>query len=191
MDTKEYFTRPRISLIGTVGDKMLQDLDRQISTILDKNEQDPIVVLATSGGGTRYGSAIYEELRALQQTGVNLSLVARGLCQSAGVLIAMAIPREQRFALPGTQFMIHDTSRYNQPHMDGYVDQRRFALDNVTSQMAADEKEDAWIKAVIAEGCGQTEKKINRKSKKAYYLIGEQAIRFGLIHSLVGDTSTH
>lgn len=186
MKFKEYFERPHINLNGIVGDKMLCDLDRQVHNYLATDKElDPIVTIATTGGGTRYGSAIYEELCALQQIGINLSLVARGMCQSAGVLIAMAVPREQRFALPGTQFMIHETSRYNQTPIDGYVDQRRFALNNISSQTSADEAENVWIQQVIDEGCGQSEKRIARESKKALYLVGHEAVKFGLIDSLV------
>lgn len=186
MTTKEYFSRPHINLIGVVGDNMLRDLDRQVGNFLDqKVEEDPIVTIATSGGGTRFGSAIYDELCALQHNGTRLSLVARGMCQSAGVLIAMAIPREERFALPGTQFMIHDTSRYNQPSIEGLINQRRNALNNIKSQTDADEAENAWIQSIIAAGCGQSEKYVKDKSKNAYYLVGKKAIKFGLIHSFI------
>lgn len=118
MTPESYFDLPRINLTGAVDAEMIKDLDRQVKgTALSPNEPG-VVTLTTGGGSVGYARAIYEELSLLQQT-TDLIFVARGICLSAGVTIAMAFPKERRFATANTKFLIHQGHQGATPSITG------------------------------------------------------------------------
>ncbi len=62
----EYFELPRINLTGTVDEKMIEDLDRQIKITPLEEGQKAVVTMTSGGGSVGYARAIYEELTLLQ-----------------------------------------------------------------------------------------------------------------------------
>ncbi|GAC1573007.1 MAG: hypothetical protein NVS3B23_08850 [Candidatus Saccharimonadales bacterium] len=189
MDITEYYESPRINLTGPVDSKMIEDLDRQVK-ITEFGDNVPVVVTLTSGGGSvGYARAIYDELLLLQTHG-DLTLVARGICLSAAVTIAMAFPHDRRLATPNTKFLIHQGSRESSPAIVGPLAARKNQFDNFKVNFKDDQEEGDWVVHVIAKSCNKTIKDVEKKSRNGLWLVGQKAVQFGLVSSLIDKEST-
>ncbi|GAC1388063.1 MAG: hypothetical protein NVS1B7_7770 [Candidatus Saccharimonadales bacterium] len=183
MDVKQYYERPRINLTGAVNEKMIEDLDRQVRMVLPVAE--PAVLTLTSGGGSvGYARAIFEELSLLQQH-IDVSFVARGMCLSAAVTIAMAFPKDKRFATRHTKFLIHEGIRDHMPTIVGPLSAREIQLENFQNDFADDHDELKWVLGAIAKGCQQPMREVRREARQGLWLIGNNALKYGLVSQLL------
>jgi ATP-dependent Clp protease protease subunit len=185
MEIKEYFKEPRINLTGIVDEKMIEDLDRQIKNPEISLNKQVVLTLTTMGGSMGYARAIYSELGLLQNY-VDLTFVARGICMSAGVTIAMAIPHERRLATPDTKFLIHEGFMPTDPDLHGSFSVREIQMDALERSYADDKFEEEWSMKLISKGCKQPIGEVRKQAKSGIYIVGQKAVEFGLVNSLVG-----
>jgi ATP-dependent Clp protease protease subunit len=185
MEVSEYYSNPRINLIGSVGEDMLGSLDSQIRNLTSESDTPLIVTLASGGGSVGYARAIYEELSLLQQKR-DISLVARGICLSAAVTIAMSVPLNRRLATPNTKFLMHEGIQNGSPNVSGSLSARKIQLANFLKDFEDDEDENQWVIDVIAKGCNQPLNVVEGKVRDGVWLVGKEAVRFGLVGSLIG-----
>jgi ATP-dependent Clp protease protease subunit len=192
MNISDYYEQSRINLTGPVNEKMIEDLDRQVKAISpeESNSEDQSVVLtlASGGGSVGYARVIYEELGLLQNR-FDLNFVARGICLSAAVTIAMAFPRERRFATPNTKFLIHEGSRDSTPQIVGPLSAREIQLANAKTSHKDDIEEDKWVMGVIAKGCSRPLRELKKQARGGLWLVGKKAVEFGLVDSLLDSRS--
>lgn len=184
MNIVQYFEYPRINLTGAVDESMIKDLDRQIKITPYTGEQPVVVTLTSGGGSVGYARAIYEELSLLQEE-TELILMARGICLSAAVTMAMAVPQAKRLATPNTKFLIHEGSRSAIPAVNGPLSARQIQIANILTDLEDDREEGSWVTQVIAEGCQQPYRKVEKKARKGLWLTGKEAVRFGLVSNLL------
>ena len=187
MDVSEYFDQPRINLTGLVNEKMIEDLDRQVKVTNLDSDKNIILTLTTGGGSVGYARAIHEELKLLQERS-KLTFVARGLCLSSGVTIAMAFPLEQRLATPNTKFLIHE-GRLDSPPVSGTLSAREISKNVFENDFKDDQEEGKWVLSLIAKGCKRPIREVRKDAKRSLWLIGEKAVEYGLVSSLLGQKS--
>lgn len=183
MNGTEYYKSPHINLTGAVDEEMIEDLDRQIK-LTDPKVESVIVTLTSGGGSVGFARAIYEELQLLQSR-VDATLVARGICLSSAVTIAMAFPKKRRLATPNTKFLIHEGALYGDPRIGGPLSARKIQMARFRSEFSDDKEEQQWVFGLIAEGCGQPLRKVEKKARKGVWMVGKQALKFGLVSGWV------
>ena len=184
MNIHDYYELPRINLTGLVGVKMIDDLDRQVKIAGLVRGEPGIVTLMTEGGSVGYARGIYDELRLLRKA-YDLTLIARGMCISAGVTIAMAFPVENRLATRQTKFLIHEPSSTLQPAISGSLSVREMQAAIFENDFADDHNEADAVMRLIARGCQMPVRELRKQSRDGLYLKGQQAVDFGLVSGLV------
>ena len=100
--------RPQARLLGTVGDVMVDTLERQLESPPDGNE--PLVVeLTTLGGGADSGRRAMLAVELARQRLAPRRLVFHGktTVYSAGVTLMSGFPREDRFLSEDATLLIH------------------------------------------------------------------------------------
>lgn len=128
------------------------------------------LILNTYGGNTDAAYAINGVLAYFQSQGNELRIIVRGVCQSAGVIILMAAPPEYRYAVHGSEFMMHVATRTSDGSRDTY-----------TRQI------DAGIVDAIANGSRIEKPSLARhfESGKDCHVNVEQAVKFGLVSGTI------
>ena len=92
---------------GAVNDKLAEKTIAQL-LILDAENHDPIRVIITSQGGhVDSGFAIHDMLRFIESPVVT---IGAGWVASIAVPILFGAPRERRYSLPHTRFLLHQPS---------------------------------------------------------------------------------
>lgn len=101
------FKARTLLIFGTITDGSAADVTRRLIA-LDAESADPIDVLVSSPGGhLESGDAIHDMLRFIAAP---VNMIGTGWVGSAATHLYLAVPRERRYCLPNTRFLIHQPS---------------------------------------------------------------------------------
>jgi ATP-dependent Clp protease, protease subunit len=101
------FKSRTLLIFGTVTDAMAADVTRRLIA-LDADSAEPIDVLVSSPGGhLESGDAIHDIVRFIAAP---VNMIGTGWVGSAATHLYLSVPRERRYCLPNTRFLIHQPS---------------------------------------------------------------------------------
>ena len=101
------FKARTLLIFGTVTDVMAADVTRRLIA-LDAESPAPIDVLVSSPGGhLESGDAIHDIVRFIAAP---VNMIGTGWVGSAATHLYLSVPRERRYCLPNTRFLIHQPS---------------------------------------------------------------------------------
>jgi ATP-dependent Clp protease protease subunit len=101
------FRSRTVLMFGAVTDASASELVRRLIA-LDADSAAPIDMLVSSPGGhLESGDAIHDILRFISAP---VNMIGTGWVGSAATHLYLAVPRERRFCLPNTRFLIHQPS---------------------------------------------------------------------------------
>lgn len=142
--------------------------------LLDATSHDPIEVYINSPGGeVNSGFAIYDTIRFIKS---EVKIINAGLCASIATIINIAVPKEKRYSMPNSKFLIH------QPLIMGHVQGQASDLE-ITAQQILITREK--INKYLAEACGQSVEKVSEDTIRDYWMNAVEAIEYGLIGKIV------
>jgi ATP-dependent Clp protease protease subunit len=101
-------------------------------------------------------------------------MVGTGWVASAGALIYVAVPRERRFSLPHTRYLLH------QP-----AGGARGSASDVEIEAREILKMRERLNRVFAESTGQTVARIEEDTRRNFWLGAEEAVNYGLVGSII------
>jgi ATP-dependent Clp protease protease subunit len=117
------------------------------------------------------GDTIHDVIRFIKP---RVRMVGTGWVASAGALIYVSVPLEDRFALPNTRFLLHQPA-------------------GGSSGMAADVEIEAReiirmrerINRIFARETGQSIERIENDTHRNFWLMAEQAKEYGLVGKII------
>ena len=156
---------------GAVDDKLAEKTIAQL-LILDAESHDPIRVMITSQGGhVDSGYAIHDMLRFIESP---IITIGAGWVASIAVPILFGAPKERRYSLPNTRFLLH------QPigGAGGQASDIRIEAEEI---LKVREK----LNELIAAETGQDVERVAKDSDRNFWMDAEQAKEYGLIGQVV------
>lgn len=152
-----------------------EDLGERVITqalVLDSDSHEPIRVLVTTPGGmVDVGFAIYDILRYVES---KVICIGAGFVASMGVPIMLSAPRQDRYTLPNTRFMMHQPST----GAAGVASDIR-----ITAQEILKIRE--RINKLISAETGQPIDKVAVDSDRDFWMSAEEAVEYGLVSKIV------
>ena len=101
------FKARTLLVFGTITDTLAADVARRLIA-LDAESAEPIDMLVSSPGGhLESGDTIHDLVRFISAP---VNMIGTGWVGSAATHLYLAAPRERRFCLPNTRFLIHQPS---------------------------------------------------------------------------------
>ena len=101
------FKSRTLLIFGAITDSSARDVTRRLIA-LDADSDAPIDILVSSPGGhLESGDAIHDIVRFIAAP---VRMIGTGWVGSAATHLYLAAPRERRFCLPNTRFLIHQPS---------------------------------------------------------------------------------
>lgn len=141
---------------------------------LDTESDKPIYLYINSPGGeVNSGFAIYDGMRFVKS---EVRVVNTGLCASIATIINLAVPKDRRFGLPNSRYMIH------QPLIGGHIQGQASDLEITAKEIIKTRKK---LNELIAEECGQPLEKVEEDTLRDYWMTAEEARDYGLIGRVV------
>ncbi len=165
------FRARTVLVFGTVTDALASETVRKLLA-LDAESSAPITMIVSSPGGhLESGDAIHDVVRFVSSP---VNMVGTGWVGSAATHLYLGAPRERRFCLPQTRFLIHQPSG---------------GAGGPASDIAIQAKE--IIKAreriaqVIARETGQPLERVMQDIERDLWMPAEEAVSYGLVSRII------
>lgn len=170
----EKFLKTRqILLSGEINKELAQVVNKQL-LLLEADGEKPIYIFIDSpGGDVSAGFAIFDLIRFVNAP---VYLIGNGLIASAAALILLAAPKERRFALPHSSYLIH------QP----LAEMRGVATD-LQIQAVEMGKTRALLNKIISEQTGKTVEQVQKDTERDHWLSAEEAKEYGLVSAVIAS----
>ena len=164
-----------ILLHGEVTSRLAQSVTAQLLALAAASDEPITVFLHSEGGHVEAGDSIHDLVQFVKP---RVRMVGTGWVASAGVHIYLAVPREDRFALPNTRFMIH------QP-MGGARGRASDIKIEAEELLRARER----LNRTIAEATGQPLEKIAEDTDRNFWMSPEEAREYGIVGKIIRSAS--
>jgi ATP-dependent Clp protease protease subunit len=156
---------------GVVDDKLAEKTIAQL-LILDAESHEPIRVMITSQGGhVDSGFAIHDMLRFIESPIVT---IGAGWVASIAVPILFGAPKNRRYSLPNTRFLLHQPTG----GAGGQASDIRIEAEEI---LKVREK----LNGLIAKETGQEIERVTKDSDRNFWMDAEQAKEYGLVGQVV------
>ena len=164
------FKSRTVLIFGEVDMKMAERVTAQLLAHAD-SEGDIRLILNSPGGHVESGDTIHDMIRFL---GPRVKILGTGWVASAGAHIYLGAPRENRYALPYTRFLLH------QP-LGGVRGQASDISIEAEEILRMRER----LNREIAKETGQPYERIVADTERNYWLSAEAAREYGLVGKII------
>lgn len=165
------FKSRTLLIFGTVTDVLAADVTRRLIA-LDADSADPIDILVSSPGGhLESGDAIHDIVRFIAAP---VNMIGTGWVGSAATHLYLAVPRERRYCLPNTRFLIHQPSG----GAGG-------AASDIAIQAREIVKARERIARTIARETGKALADVLLDIERDRWLSAEEAVAYGLVSRII------
>ena len=168
---RQFLKTRTVLLTGEINKTLAERVVRQV-LLLEQGGDEPIKVFIDSpGGDADAGFAILDMMRFVRP---QIKMIGMGLVASAGAIVLLAAPREQRFALPNSRYLIH------QP-MAGFR--------GVGTEIEIHAKEIDLMRRKMNELISQETDKpvseVEQDTDRDYWMGAEEALTYGLVGKII------
>jgi ATP-dependent Clp protease protease subunit len=171
LSAKGLFANRTVLVFGEVTTELAAAVTAQLLALAAAGNAPIRVILHSPGGHVEAGDTIHDLIRFVEP---EVRIVASGWVASAGALIYSAAPRERRFALPNTRFMLHQPlGGVGGPASDVEIEARQI--------LVLRER----LNRLFARATDQPYEKIVRDTDRNYWMTAEEARAYGLVGSIV------
>jgi ATP-dependent Clp protease, protease subunit len=172
---KQLYDSRTILIMGEIDGMLAERITGQLLT-LSALSKDPIrLFIHSNGGHVESGDTIHDMIKFVEP---RVIMVGTGWVASAGTHIYLAAPREDRYALPNTRFMIH------QPL--GGVGGRAADL-----QIEAEEilKARERLNRTISDATGQPLTKVRKDTDRNFWMSPDEAREYGIVGTIISSAT--
>ena len=166
------FQARKIIISGGIDQELAERVMAQLIAMSAADSKAPITIYINSQGGhVEAGDTIHDMIRFVSPP---VRMIGTGWVASAGALIYVSVPREQRFCLPNTRFLLHQPAG---------------GMGGTASDIAIEAKEIVKMRErlnlIFARETGQSVERIVDDTHRNFWLSAEDAKGYGLVGSIV------
>ena len=170
---QKLFEARSIVICGEIQSEMARTIIEQLLALAATSTDDITLYLHSPGGHVEAADTIYDMLGFIRP---RVIIVGTGWVASAGAHIYLAVPREQRYCLPNTRFLLHQPAGGS--------------LGRATDlEIEAEEilKMRARLNRIISEQTGQPLKKVEKDTERNFWMSAEAAKEYGLVGKIISS----
>lgn len=161
----------QILLSGEINKALAEKIVRQL-LVLEADSEEPIKIYIDSpGGDADAGYAIFDMIRFIKAP---VLIIGMGLVASAGAIILLAAPKERRFALPNSHYLIH------QP-LSGI----KGVATEIEIHAQELEKMRVKINEMISKETGLPVEKVSKDTDRDFWMNAEEAKAYNLVSKVI------
>lgn len=167
------FEARTIIISSEISQKVAERVIAQLLALSAADPRAPITIYINSQGGhVEAGDTIHDMIRFVSPP---VRMVGTGWVASAGALIFVSVPREQRFCLPNTRFLLHQPA--------GGMGGTAADIDIEAREIV---KMRERLNKIFARETGQSIERIEDDTHRNFWLSAEEAREYGLVGSIIG-----
>ncbi|MDQ3556659.1 MAG: ATP-dependent Clp protease proteolytic subunit [Gemmatimonadota bacterium] len=165
------FKSRTVIISGEVNQRLAASVMAQLLA-LSAEAADPITVFINSQGGhVESGDTIHDMIRFVEP---RVRIVGTGWVASAGALIYVSVPPEDRFSLPHTRFLLHQPA--------GGVGGTAADIDIEAREIV---KMRQRLNEIFSEATGQPLERIEDDTRRNFWLSAVEAKEYGLVGQII------
>lgn len=168
----ELLKKRTVIISGELTQELCEKISKRLIFLASREPKEITVILNSVGGNIFDGLLVYETIRTIAQSGINVTIEARGLAASMAVIILQA--GTKRVAAQYTRFMLHEASASAAGEASKLKDESE-ELDKLNSM----------LDSIIVSRSNISKIKLRKKTKRReWWLSAEEALKFGLIDEI-------
>jgi len=165
------FRARTVILSGEVTQRVAANVTAQLLALAGESSDDITVFINSQGGHVEAGDTIHDLLRFLSP---RVRMVGTGWVASIAALIYVAVPREDRFCLPNTRFLLHQPAG---------------GAGGTASDIDIEAREILRMRdrlnRIFARETGQPLERIEEDTHRNFWLGADAAVRYGLVGRII------
>jgi ATP-dependent Clp protease protease subunit len=165
------FKSRTVFIFGTITDASAGETARRLIALAADSDAPIHVLVSSPGGHLESGDAIHDIVRFIAAP---VNMIGTGWVGSAATHVFLAAPRERRFCLPHTRFLIHQPSGgAGGPASDIAIQAREIV------------KARERIARVIARETGRALERVLADIERDHWMSPEEALDYGLVSRII------
>ncbi|HEX5521176.1 MAG TPA: ATP-dependent Clp protease proteolytic subunit [Longimicrobiaceae bacterium] len=165
------FKSRTLIISGEVNQKLASNVMAQLIALSEESDKPITIFINSQGGHVESGDTIHDMIRFIKP---KVRMVGTGWVASAGALIYIAAPLEDRYCLPNTRFLLHQPA--------GGVGGTAADIDIEAREIL---KMRERINRLFARQTGQPIEKIEDDTRRNFWLGAEEAKEYGLVGQII------
>jgi ATP-dependent Clp protease, protease subunit len=165
------FKNRNIIISGEVNQRLASSVTAQLLAMSAVSDEPITIFINSQGGHVESGDTIHDMIRFVKP---KVRIVGTGWVASAGALIFVSVPKEDRVCLPHTRFLLHQPA--------GGAGGTAADIDIEAREII---KMRARLNRVFAEETGQPLERIEEDTRRNFWLSAEEAIEYGLVGRII------
>lgn len=172
---KHLFEARQVLITGPISQDLARDVVARLFALAQASN-DPITVIVSSPGGhVESGDMIHDAIRFV---GCQVNVLGMGWVASAGALIYISVPKEQRFCTPNTRFLLHQPSG----GAGGVATDIEIQANEIIKMRDR-------LNQLFAEATGQPLDRIESDTDRDYWMSPQEAVDYGLVGKVITSAS--
>jgi ATP-dependent Clp protease, protease subunit len=169
------FKARTLIISGEVNQKLAASVMGQLLAMSAESEEPITLFINSQGGHVESGDTIHDLIRFVKP---RIRIVGTGWVASAGALIYISVPREERYCLPNTRFLLHQPA--------GGAGGTAADIDIEAREIL---KMRERLNRLFARETGQPIERIEDDTRRNFWLDANTAIEYGLVGKLIQNES--
>ncbi|HEX8276896.1 MAG TPA: ATP-dependent Clp protease proteolytic subunit [Longimicrobiaceae bacterium] len=171
---KERLFKARTLVIsGEINQALASHVIAQLLALAAESDKPVTLFINSQGGHVESGDTIHDVIRFIKP---RVRMVGTGWVASAGALIFVSVPREDRFCLPNTRFLLHQPA--------GGSGGTAADIDIEAREIL---KMRDRINRIFSEATGQPKERIEKDTHRNFWLGADEALEYGLVGRIVSS----
>jgi ATP-dependent Clp protease protease subunit len=164
-----------IIISGEVNQKLAASVMAQLLAMSADSDDDITVFINSQGGHVEAGDTIHDMVRFVTP---RVKMVGTGWVASAGALIYVSVPREDRYCLPNTRFLLHQPAGGSGGSASDIEIEAREIL-----------RMRDRLNRIFARETGQSLERIEEDTHRNFWLDAEAAVKYGIVGKIIKEAS--
>lgn len=165
------FDSRTIIISGEINQKLAAGIVAQLVGMAAASDSDITLFINSQGGHVEAGDTIHDMIRFIRP---RVRIIGTGWVASAGALIFVAVPVEDRYCLPNTRFLLHQPA--------GGAGGTASDIEIEASEIL---KMRERLNKIFARQTGQALDRIEKDTNRNFWLTAADAKEYGLVGHIV------
>src|ERR1700761_5280470 len=160
-----------ILLFGEISQKSAREVCQKLILLSALNDNPIKLIINSQGGHVEAGDTIHDMIKFVKP---KVKILGTGWVASAGALIYVSVPVEQRFTLPNTRFMLHQPS--------GGVGGQATDISIEAQEIL---KMRDRLNKTFSDQTGQSMERIEKDTDRNFWMSAEEGKAYGLVNKVI------
>jgi ATP-dependent Clp protease protease subunit len=167
------FAARTVLVFGEINSALAQHVSGQLLALAERSDEPIRLVIHSQGGHVESGDTIHDVIQFISPT---VRILGTGWVASAGALIFVSVPVEDRYCLPNTRFLLHQPAG----GAGGTASDIEIEAGEILKMRER-------LNRIFAERTGQTLEQIIKDTHRNFWLGADDAKAYGLVGHIVAN----